>query len=175
MGAGPVNAAEDANESMPHSATVQYDRTLVKRAIAAYFLRRLGRPLIFGFGLLLGLLGYDYLSRGWSLTSTYLAILIAATTLLLAIAYLVRLAQWENFFKRVDNPTVTYTFSEEGVTTESAIGSSTVKWIAFDEVLKCRDIWLLVYAKSGFLILPLDQLSKECQEFIEAQLSRKGK
>jgi hypothetical protein len=104
-----------------------------------------------------------------------LAILIAATTLLLAIAYLVRLAQWENFFKRVDNPTVTYTFSEEGVTTESAIGSSTVKWIAFDEVLKCRDIWLLVYAKSGFLILPLDQLSKECQEFIEAQLTRKGK
>jgi hypothetical protein len=40
----------------------------------------------------------------------------------------------------------------------------------FDEILKFPDVWLLVYAKSGYMTLPIDQLTPECMEFIDTQI-----
>jgi len=160
---------------MPHTATIKYDRTLVRRALNRYVVRRLGRHVFVLFGLLLSFLIYEYISGSWSLSSTYMAVALLVVTILFAIAYFARLRASEGFFDKADDPTVTITFSEEGVTTESALGSSELKWTIFDEVLKFSDIWLLVYATSGYMTLPIEQLSEECQHFIEAKMSRKAK
>jgi hypothetical protein len=67
---------------------------------------------------------------------------------------------------------VIFTFDDEGVRTESDLGTTDLKWQVFDEILKFPEVWLLVYAKSGYMTLPVDQLTPECMQFIEVQMAR---
>lgn len=152
---------------MAHSVTIRYDRPLVRRALNRYFVRRLGKPFFVVLALLGVYLVYALLSNSWEGTLTYLSIPLILVSAFMGMAYYARLRASEAFFDKANEPTVELTFSESGVETQSDLGTSELKWSVFDGVMKFSDIWLLVYARSGYMTLPVDQLSPECRQFIE--------
>ena len=159
---------------MSYSATIQYDRPLVRRALNRFMAKRLGTTFLAVLILLAIAFGYLYLAGGWTWPLTLVAAAIALIVAFISWVYYARLRAAEGFFDKATDPTVTFRFTEEGVQTESDLGTSDLRWAVFDEVLKFRDIWLLVYAKSGYMTLPTDQLSPECMRFIEQQIEGTG-
>lgn len=157
---------------MKHTAEVKYDRNLIRRALNGFMFKRLGWPGVLGlFGPLIIILAAFILDI--SLSSIYLLILLVIFSILAGLIifiYILRLKTSEGFFAKSSNPTVKFTFSEEGITTQSDIGSSELKWEVFDELLKLDDIWLLIYAGSGYITLPISSLSEECKNFIETKV-----
>jgi hypothetical protein len=135
-------------------------------------LRRLGASFFVPVLAIIIVLLLAYLAGYWTSPLMYVAAAIAAALLLIVIVYFARLRAAEGFFDKANDPTVTLTFTADGVRTESDLGTSDLKWLVFEEILKFPDIWLLVYAKSGYMTLPLDQLTPECSQFIEQQIAK---
>ena len=156
---------------MEHSIKVTYNRKLVRHALNRFMAKRLGwlipaMTVVLGVYMISqGVLGY------WDIWTT--AMLLAWLLLLglFIVVYLVRLRASEGFFQKSDDCTVEFIFSDAGIRTNSDIGSSDIKWKVFDEILKFSDVWLLVYAKSGYMTIPTDTLNKECKAFIERKFS----
>ena len=155
---------------MLHTATIKYDRPLVRRALNRFMVKRLGKTFFLGLPALILVFLFFYFTNSWTWPITLMAIVIAAVLLFLSFVYYARLRAAEGFFDKANDPTVTLRFTAEGVRTESELGTSDIKWVVFEEILKFRDVWLLVYAKSGYMTLPLDQLTPECSQFIEQQM-----
>ena len=115
-------------------------------------------PLAFAFGV-------------WSGPLSVLGMILLAFLAFLAFVYIARLRAAEGFFDKANDPVVTFQFNDDGIQTVLDLGTTDLKWQVFDEILKFPDVWLLVYAKSGYMTLPLDQLTPECMQFIDAQVS----
>jgi hypothetical protein len=96
----------------------------------------------------------------------------AITWGLFGFIYFMRLRASEGFFEHCDNHTASFIFSNQGVKTESQIGTTEFKWQIFDELLKFPDVWLLVYVKSGYITLPTIELSTECKHLIEKNIPK---
>ncbi len=146
------------------------DRQLARRAVHRFMTQRLGWSTPVLLTTLAGWISWDFLAGTWSGTDTVLGGAFAILTTLFLI-YVVRLRAANEFLKRLGDHRVHYTFSETGVRTDSALGSSELKWSSFDEVLKFRDVWLLVYAKNSYLTLPTIHLSRECAGFIDKHVT----
>ena len=155
---------------MSHTAIIKYDRPLVRRALNRFMVKRLGKLFFVALLAIMIVFFYLYLTGTWTWLRTYLAIALATVLAFLSFVYYARLRAAEGFFDKSNDPTVTFRFTTEGVRTESDLGSADLKWQVFDEILKFQDVWLLVYAKSGYMTLPVDQLTPECSQFIEQQM-----
>lgn len=155
---------------MSYTATIKYDRPLVRRALNRFMVKRLGKPFFLIFPAVTIFLLFSYFTSSWTWPLTYIAIALAAGLAFLLFVYFARLRASEGFFDKANDPTVTLRFTTEGVRTESDLGSTDLKWQVFDEILKFHDVWLLVYAKSGYMTLPLAQLTSDCSQFIEQQI-----
>ena len=134
---------------MNYSIEVRYDRPLVRRALNRFMLDRLGWTSVIGLPVALLFLLLMFLSGSWSLWLSIVAGLLAVAVVTIAYIYYIRLETSEGFFARTKDPTVTFFFTSDAVRTDSELGSSELKWLVFDEILKFRDVWLLIYAEVG--------------------------
>lgn len=160
---------------MSCTATIKYDKRLVRRALNRFMVKRLGMSFFVAIFAVVAVLLASYLSGYWSLILNIVSIALGAAIAFLIYVYIARLRSAEGFFDKADEPTATLTFTDDGVLTDSDLGTTNLKWQVFDEILKFPDIWLLVYAKSGYMTLPLDQLTPECCNFIEQKISANAK
>lgn len=160
---------------MAHVITVKYERPVIRKALNRYMLERLGMKFFLLLAAAVGILLLSYFADIWNwFFSLVVAILVAAVAFLVFI-YFARLRTAEAFFDKGGEPIVTYYFDDSGVRTESHLGSASLKWEVFDEILKFSDVWLLVYAKSGYMTLPLAQFTDECRHFIDARINNSQK
>jgi hypothetical protein len=109
--------------------------------------RRLGKTLIV-LPVVAALIVVIYAIDAWSWPLTFLTAALVGGIAFLGLVYYARLRASEGFFDRAIDPTVIFTFDDEGVRTESDLGSTDMKWQVFDEILKFPEVWLLVYAKN---------------------------
>ncbi|MEZ5429485.1 MAG: hypothetical protein R2747_24790 [Pyrinomonadaceae bacterium] len=158
---------------MSHTVTITYDRALIRRALNRFMIRRLGKSFFVLVPVLSLLLIWSFFYEGWNWFSILLTIVLGAVAAFLGFVYFARLRASEGFFDKADEPTVTFTFSETGVRTDSDLGSSDLKWTVFEEILKFEEVWLLVYAKSGYMTLPVGQITSDCLQFIERQVQER--
>lgn len=159
---------------MEYTIEVTYDRSLVRLALNRFMVKRLGWltfVFVFGIGVYLTV---EMLSGSWSNWSTAIAALWIIVVGILGVVYIARMRASEGFFQNSRDCKVQFVFSEDGVKTNSDVGTSDVKWKVFNELLKFRDVWLLVYAKSGYMTIPALQLSEEAKVFIESKISQKA-
>lgn len=154
-----------------HTATITYDRQLVRRALNRYFIKRLGKPFFIALLLVAAAFAYLFIIGSWNGFSTFMAVSLLVMLVFIGLIYFARLRAAEGFFDKANEPTVTFVFTDEGVRTESDLGTSDLKWSAFDEILKFSDVWLLVYARSGYITLPVEQLSSDCAQFIDRKMA----
>jgi hypothetical protein len=155
-----------------YSSTVRYDKPLVRHALNRFMARRLGLSFFVAVVGVAAILLFAFLLGEWNWILSVMGFVLLAFLAFLVFAYFARLRAAEGFFDKANEPTVTFRFTENGIETISDLGTSDLKWHVFDEILKFSDVWLLVYAKSGYMTLPVDQISPECLEFIDAQVSK---
>lgn len=155
---------------MEFEVVVTYDKRLVRRAINHYFARSLGLYAPIGLGVAGGALLWFYNFGPHGLPLTISLFVTALLVSLVIAAYLIRVRQSDSLLSRMRSPTVTHTFSGEGVASRSDLGTSTLKWAVFDQVLEFEDMWLLRYARSAYLTLPLEVLSMECRALIQRSI-----
>jgi hypothetical protein len=131
---------------------------------------RLGAPFFVALAAGILVLAASFFADLWNWFMSVVAAILLSTVAFVLFVYFARLRAAEGFFDKGGEPVVTFQFDENGVRTESDLGSVDMKWEAFDEILMFPDLWLLVYAKSGYMTLPLDQLTSECRDFIEMKV-----
>ncbi len=155
---------------MTCSATIKYDKPLVRRALNRFMLKRLGKSFFVALFALTVVFAAAFAFGVWSWPLSVLGVVLLGFLAFLAFVYVARLRAAEGFFDKANEPTATSHFDTEGVRTESDLGTVDLKWQVFDEILRFPDVWLLVYAKSGYMTLPVHQLTPEYLQFIESQL-----
>jgi hypothetical protein len=160
---------------MSYSAIIKYDKALVRRALNRYMVRRLGISFFLVTIALAVILLLSFVFGLWNWWFTLIAIVLLAAIAFILFVYFARLRASEGFFDKANEPTVTFKFTANGIQTISDLGTTDLKWQVFDEILKFPDLWLLVYAKSGYMTLPVDQLTTECMQFIDNQISENTK
>lgn len=153
---------------------VHYDHRIIRTALNNYFMRRLGRTTFWAVGGVAMLASIQVVVAGWNPVSMLLIGCLAIIMGVMGWGYLLRLRQSETFLSKMSEPTVTFAFTDEGLRTQSELGASLLKWETFDEVLCFRSVWLLVYAKSGYLTLPTETLTAEVRDLIRSKLRREG-
>lgn len=159
-------------DSMEHTIEVTYDRPMVRRALLRYMVKRLGWHTIALFVFLATSLAIPGIAGYWSGWSTSLAVALVAVVAIVTLACIARLRASEGFFQRSKSCAVTFVFSEEGVRTVSELGTSHLRWQAFDEILQFDEYWLLIYAQSGYMTIPTEKLSEELKGFIVRSVAR---
>jgi len=159
---------------MEHALEVNYDRPLIRRALNRFMVKRLGwLTLALIVGLAVSLI-VEFACGSWSVWYTAMLTGWIIVVGLLIVVYSARIRASEGFFQKSENCKVQFVFSDDGVTTSSDIGTSHVKWNVFDEILKFPEVWLLVYAGSGYMTIPVDRLSEEAKIFIESKIMQKA-
>lgn len=136
--------------------------------------RRLGVTFFVALIATLMVLAVSFFADSWNWFMSVVAAILVFATAFVFFVYFARMRAAEGFFEKGDEPVVTLQFDENGVRTESDFGSVDLKWQVFEEILKFQGLWLLVYAKSGYMTLPLDQLTSECRDFIETKVGSKN-
>jgi hypothetical protein len=76
-----------------------------------------------------------------------------------------------NVYRRMENKTATFTFSESGVKAVSDNGSSEFGWKLVDAVYEYPDVWLLSLVRSTYLSVPTETLDDETKSFIRAHIA----
>jgi len=152
---------------MEFEVVVTYDKRLARRAVNHYFARSLGPYAPIALGIAVGALlwFYKFGPHGLLLTTSFF--ITALLVSLVIAAYLIRIRQSDSLLGKMRSPTVTHTFSGDGVASRSDLGTSTLKWAAFDQVMEFEDMWLLRYAQSAYLTLPLAALPMDCRALIQ--------
>jgi|GEM_PF-2037928 len=161
-----------------HVVTVTYDHKLIRRAVGSFEHHRLGFRLETGIcALMLGssicsvllppdLLGYCIL---FNICITVVMLYLVFVRISAECQGLLPL-QFQDFFTKRNDQTVVFTFSDHGIKAELPETISEFEWPLFNKVVKLKDVWLLVYAKSRYIMLPTSNLTPECMRFIEEKI-----
>lgn len=150
--------------------TIRYDEPLMRRVIgdyikASYRRRMMGVSVVVILGFALSF----FVGSVW-LRALWLAVLVFLP-LMGVLAYAMRVRQSLRILGMLDDGRVEFTLDDEGVTTESALGRSLLKWNAFSELMDTPKAQLLLYTNSQFLTLPKDQTPAEAIAEIERRLA----
>ena len=158
-----------------HRATLSYDRTLIRQAVASFCWRVVGLRYLVALVLVAGPLAF--LVRGGN-ASWWVGVL-AGGVLALGVVFPVALyaIHYRHSLVRLDAmgaPLGTLEASEASLSLSSGAGITTLPWSAVSEVWRFESYWLLLFSKSQFVTLPLADLSPEAAEFIRARVLAAG-
>lgn len=76
---------------MSHTATIKYDRPLVRRALNRFMVKRLGKSSFLILLALTSVFLFSYFTDSWKWPLTYMAIAIASALAFLSLVYYARL------------------------------------------------------------------------------------
>ncbi|EIJ42732.1 hypothetical protein BegalDRAFT_1858 [Beggiatoa alba B18LD] len=152
---------------MSYQIEVHYNRAMIRYALNRFMLQRIGV-----WTLLLtiaALFCMPILLIFWNnLILLMFTIGLWLGVSLWGIIYLLRLRQSELILSKMSCPVAQMTFTPQHVIVSSSLGSSELKWLAFDEILQFKQAWLLIYARSGYINIPVQAMSDELRAFILA-------
>jgi hypothetical protein len=151
---------------MAFQATLIYSERLAKQAVLQFWWRTTG----IGFFIALAIAASGFamqIARGdssWTVgvLGSALAIGLCIPALFFVIHYRFALSK----LKAMGKPEATLTVTDDSISFASGAGSATLPWSAISHVIQSQDFWLLMYSKSQFSTLPLENLSPEFRSFI---------
>ena len=158
---------------MNYHFTIQFSEEHIKYACGKYFVRFAGIVfpviclLVAGLAVLRMISGKTDLIAGIFLAVSVIGLGIIAAAYLQSRNY--RLSQF-----RKTGKSVSYELSDDFFKAKSEMGSTELKWNSFKALWIFQKVWLLVFDKSGYLTLPVDQSSDEVKEFLKRKIVSVG-
>ncbi len=150
---------------------IPYTPEMFKRANRRYVLRVWRRQFFFPTFLAIALLGYALFGSPPLALRTVILVSTVLIPVLFVGGYFARLKQSLSLFGKLDDGKVRFTFDDAGVTTESALGKSTLVWSLFTELWEFPDEFLLLYLNGQFVTLPKSHVGDAVVSQIRARLS----
>ena len=155
---------------MEFQLQITHDRKLARRAVRQFMFNDMNGSMLAILAFFGMLLLFDLFFCLWNLYTLVLAVAYLTLIATIFFIYILRLCQVNGFFDKAKSYTVEYSISDFGIEAKSDLGSASLKWEAFERVLKFSDVWLLVYSKSAYMLFPKANLSVDLQEFIESKI-----
>lgn len=78
-------------------------------------------------------------------------------------------------FKRMDEPTAKFRFTDDLIGIESNIGWTELSRKMIEKIWKYPSLWLVFIAKQGYITLPTANLDEELKQFITAKVTEQNK
>ncbi|QNH19502.1 hypothetical protein HEP73_00392 [Xanthomonas sp. GW] len=157
-----------------HRATLRYDKTLIRQAVASFCWRVVGLRYLVALALVAGSL--VFLVRGGN-ASWWVGVLAGVLALGVVFPVALYAIHYRHSLLRLDamgTPLGTLEASEASLSLSSGAGITTLPWSAVSEVWRFESYWLLLLSKSQFVTLPLADLTPEAAEFIRARVLAAG-
>lgn len=154
--------------------TVEYSKRLIHTATRRFWFRWIGWSGFTAFGFLL--VAFLFLvgtgDRSWYTP-------IAGTILVLGFAvgtagYFIYKRRAFSVFDQMKETKATMRFDDEGISVQSDIGSSRIRWKMIRKVWRFPEVWLLFYGNESYSTLPIGTLSDELKGFIVDKVASNG-
>ncbi len=151
---------------MAHQAPLIYSKQLLQQAVLRFWWHTTGTR--FFVALAIAAIGFSMLvangDTSWlvGVLGSVLAIGVVMAAAVFVVHYRFALSK----LSAMGAPLATLSVDEESISFSSGAGSATLPWSAISRVIQFPDFWLLMYSKSQFSTLPLENLSPEIQTFI---------
>lgn len=158
-----------------HEADLTYTKSLVQRGVRCYWMRSLG--IRYWVALLVVAVSAVFLSRApnvatWVLTT--LTVSVAVALVFPALLYAAHNRSSMGRFRRMEEPTARFIAEADTFTVSSSIGKAELKWSVVTAIWKCPDLWVIVYERSGFSVLPIASVPQTMRDFIEERVRNAG-
>ncbi|MDR2244024.1 MAG: YcxB family protein [Burkholderiales bacterium] len=159
---------------MSHKTTLIFSEQIIRQAAFGFLRRSLG----VGFTVALVVVALSFGLLVVQGTSTWHVGMLGSILfmgIVSAVAlYFVHYRSSLRRFREMGDPQATFHVDESTFTITSAIGSGSFQWLVVKELWRFSDVWLLMYSKAQFSILPLRCLSPEMQTFIVQRIQSAG-
>jgi len=141
--------------------TVKYTKDIILHAAACFLRRTFG---ISGFIALIfvTVLGVGLLVSGIRTWYTMLFVSLSVVmTAIIIFVYVIYRKRAATSLEQLDDGKVLFQITEDNITISNRLGTSSVKWEAFQQLWQFKQVWLLIVSKGQYVTLPVDQFPNE--------------
>lgn len=148
-----------------HVVKVTYTEELVRSAARSYWRRGFGNAGLIA----LGLVGFWCLVMVWLRVDSWMLSFFAGVWVICVVIVVALYLSIRNrgldIYRKMDNKTATFTFTETGIAIEADSGKSEIPWKTIDTVIQYPDQWLFSISSSYFT-LPTASVPTETKDYI---------
>ena len=161
---------------MVEDQQVQFSVTgeLVTAATRRFWLSYIGRGGILrwlGASCLIVLLAA---SMRQPLAYALILVMVLGFPLLWVLGYFVFLRRAFHRFDRMESKVVTFRFTEQGLGSQSDLGSADIPWRMLDRIQCYPDVWLLYFGSRDYAYLPAAEITAETRSYIHRLAKEHG-
>jgi hypothetical protein len=159
---------------MQHRTTLRYTERLIAQAVRLYWRKTVGLGLFVAVGLMIAFLAWRIIDgdRSW-VVGLVGAVVLLGVFMPLAV-YAVHYRNSMGKFREMSQPVAELVAGQDAITISSDRGSSSLRWELVKEVWCFESLWLLLFSKSQFVTLPLENLPGPMQAFILERIKATG-
>ena len=164
----------ESNQDMQHRATLKFTEQLVERAVRHFWLRTMGYGELFIIILMAALLAWRLADgdRSWMV-----GVLVTLLFLSIAIPLAIYFGHYRNSlgkFRALKQPVAEFVADDDGFSLTSDLGSTTLKWGAVTEIWRFDSLWLMLFSKSQFVTIPLEDFPEPMRNFVLERVGTAG-
>jgi hypothetical protein len=157
---------------MRYEFDYEYSDDLVRKAMKRGVLQGVGLPV--ALGVVIALLWAFCAADGWGYICGLLQGGLIVFVLLFVLTRMTAAEEALRFARKLPTRAARCLVTEEAMSVESALATSTVKWPVVQKVVRGPDVWLFYLARGQFMVLPANKLDAELAGFIEARVTAAG-
>jgi len=146
----------------------------VAQAVRLYWRKTIGVGLLVAVALMVVFLAWRLIhgDRSW-LVGLVAAVVLLGVLMPVAV-YLTHYRASMRIFRKTSRPTAQLVAEQDAITLSSDRGSSALQWELVKEVWCFETVWLLLFSKAQFVILPLADLPEPMRAFILERVEASG-
>jgi hypothetical protein len=159
---------------LQYTVQVSYTPAIVRSGIRRFWLRFAGRDTALGaIGLAASSFGWVVLGYRTWLVGCFMAVsgFLFVLSLLVFVTFRTRSLRK---LRAMPAPTAAWTFTEESLSTETQLAQSKIAWSLVKKLWRFPDVWVLVYSRSDYSLLPVSDIPSEVQAFIVERVRANG-
>jgi hypothetical protein len=157
---------------MRYDLEYEYSDELMRKAMKRGVLQGVGLPV--ALGVVIALLWSFSAADGWGYVSGLLQGALICFVLLFVLTRMTAAEEALRFARKLPTRAARCLLTEEAMSVESALATSTVKWPVVQKVVRGPEVWLFYLARGQFIVLPASKLEGEIAAFIEARVTAAG-
>ena len=144
------------------------------QAVRLYWRRTTGVGLLVAVALMIVFLAWRLIDgdRSWLVGLVAAAVLLGV--LMPVAVYVTHYRTSMGIFRNTTRPTARLVAEPDAITISSDRGSSALKWELVKEVWRFETMWLMLFSKAQFVILPLADIPEPMQAFILERVEASG-
>jgi len=159
---------------MEHTFNITVSQHDADLALRRFIFRGAGWSTLVAAILCIAYVTYDALNGGIGHLGVAILTLLLLLVVVYAVAFATRRKQMAELLRSLGDTPISYRLDDSELGTESALGSSTLKWEMIKKLWIDPDLTLVFYTWNGYTMIPTPQIPAEALEFLADHVRRSG-